>query len=187
MRPCPSFPGYSATEVGRIFSHRRGKRLPGQHGGKGSYIDPSYMRELRGSISPKGYRNVGIRVGEGRSRPVGVHQLVADAFLGPCPPGMEVRHLDGCHTNNAVSNLAYGTPRDNAKDRQRHGRYHGGSRHHGAKLTREQVHELLQRRAQGAKVRELANQFAVSVSTVEAILYGKAYVKDAIEFKRVQS
>jgi hypothetical protein len=32
-----------------------------------------------------------------------VHQLVAAAFHGPCPEGMEVRHLDGVRTNNTPS------------------------------------------------------------------------------------
>lgn len=50
-----------------------------------------------------------------------VHQLVAAAFLGPRPDGQEVRHLDGDETNPRLSNLAYGTPSQNNRDRVTHG------------------------------------------------------------------
>jgi hypothetical protein len=51
-----------------------------------------------------------------------VHSLVAEAFIGPRPIGLEVRHLDGDSTNNAVDNLRYGTHAENMQDRVKHGR-----------------------------------------------------------------
>lgn len=51
-----------------------------------------------------------------------VHQLVAAAFIGPCPEGQEVRHWDGDPSNNAASNLLYGTHAENMQDMVRHGR-----------------------------------------------------------------
>ena len=50
-----------------------------------------------------------------------VHRLVAAAFLGECPAGQVVRHLDGNPANNAASNLAYGTHSQNLLDQVRHG------------------------------------------------------------------
>jgi hypothetical protein len=50
-----------------------------------------------------------------------VHKLVARAFLGPLPKGLQVRHLDGDSLNNHLSNLRYGTPLENQHDRFRHG------------------------------------------------------------------
>jgi hypothetical protein len=50
-----------------------------------------------------------------------VHRLVAETFLGPLPDGMHTRHLNGNRYDNRVSNLAYGTPRDNADDKARYG------------------------------------------------------------------
>lgn len=50
-----------------------------------------------------------------------VHQLVARAFLGPQPPGHDVRHLDCDRENNALSNLAYGTKAQNMADSVAHG------------------------------------------------------------------
>ena len=53
-----------------------------------------------------------------------VHQLVAEAFIGECPPGQEVRHLDDDPSNNRRINLAYGTSKQNKADMLRnHGHY----------------------------------------------------------------
>lgn len=54
-----------------------------------------------------------------------VHRLVAAAFLGPCPPGMQVRHGDGTRDNNQIGNLCYGSPRDNTQDAMRDGTHQG--------------------------------------------------------------
>lgn len=50
-----------------------------------------------------------------------VHELVLTTFVDPCPKGMECRHWDGNPTNNALSNLLWGTPKENGQDRVRHG------------------------------------------------------------------
>lgn len=52
-----------------------------------------------------------------------VHQFVAATFLGPTPPGLEILHRDGDPTNNAVSNLHFGTHSENMHDVVRHGRH----------------------------------------------------------------
>lgn len=49
------------------------------------------------------------------------HRLVLEAFIGPCPEGMECRHLDGDAGNNRLENLAWGTPIENGEDKVRHG------------------------------------------------------------------
>lgn len=55
-----------------------------------------------------------------------VHQLVAAAFLGPRPEGMEVRHLDGDRKRNVPGNLAYGTHAENVRDQVTHGTARNG-------------------------------------------------------------
>lgn len=70
---------------------------------------------------------------DGVQRPREVHKIVMEAFVGPCPEGQEVRHLDGNPANNrwapgdeaetvaAGGNLIYGTHGENMQDKHRHG------------------------------------------------------------------
>ncbi|MBW4793801.1 hypothetical protein ACVWVZ_004756 [Pseudomonas tolaasii] len=183
MKPCPSFPGYSATNDGRVFSHRR--RGKGTQRGSVSTIDPDFMHKLAQQTTSKGYKTASVMLPNGKSRPVGVHQLVADAFHGACPDGLVVRHLNGVPSDNSPENLKYGTNTENADDRKRHGTYLGGSNHHNAKLTGGQAVAIRTKRRAGARVKDLAAEFGVSVSTIESIIYDRTYLAPCVEFKRV--
>lgn len=59
-----------------------------------------------------------------------VHSLVALAFYGPRPHGMEVRHLNGDQLDNRVVNLKYGTHSENELDKRSHGTHFHGSKTH---------------------------------------------------------
>lgn len=50
-----------------------------------------------------------------------VHRLVLEAFVGPCPFGMEGCHNDGDPTNNNLVNLRWDTHKNNEKDKIKHG------------------------------------------------------------------
>jgi hypothetical protein len=97
-----------------------------------------------------------------------------------------VRHLDGDHLNSHVSNLAWGTGKDNADDRERHGRTargerHGlfgrgvvGSRNGASKLTDDEVRSI--RALAGSQTqRSIAEQFGVHQGVVWRIIKGKAW------------
>ena len=59
----------------------------------------------------KGYRVVTLCYGKRETKIV--HRLVAEAFLGPCPEGFQVSHLDESRDNNNASNLAYVSAKEN--------------------------------------------------------------------------
>ena len=104
--PLPGFEGkYEVSDRGRVRSFL----IPGRRSDK--------RREtpvvLRHDTVCGGYHKVRL---QGR-RVRGVHQLVAEAFLGPCPPGHEVDHIDCDPSNNCVSNLQYLTPEANRQAR----------------------------------------------------------------------
>lgn len=61
---------------------------------------------------------------DGVERSVYVHQLVAVAFHGPRPVGMEVRHGPGGRQDNRASSLCWGTPVENQRDKRRDGTQH---------------------------------------------------------------
>lgn len=56
----------------------------------------------------------------GRIKKCRVHALVAEAFIGPKPPGMEVLHWDGDPGNAKLTNLRYGTHAENGRDTVRY-------------------------------------------------------------------
>jgi hypothetical protein len=73
------------------------------------------VRKING-LNSRGYRTVGVK-----GRVYQVHALVALAFHGPMPEGLEVRHLDDVKTNNRPENLLYGTRSENRLDAVRNG------------------------------------------------------------------
>ena len=107
--PIPDRPGYEVSNMGRARSVDR----IGWDG-----------RKLRGRILMFGYNSNGrpfiIPRVAGESRLKYVHVAVLEAFIGPRPPGMVVRHLDGNPRNNQVGNLAWGTQSQNRLDTVAH-------------------------------------------------------------------
>lgn len=167
MKPCKSFPGYSATDDGRIISHK----LP-------SYprrVDENRAHEMSQRKDKKGYMRVGIILDGNKRKCAFVHRLVADAFHGPCPEGMQVRHLNSDRGDNRPCNLAYGTAKDNAMDRMEIGRYANGEDVTGAKLTNEQANEVRRLRAAGEKIKSLSKMFGLSDTNIKRIIYNKSY------------
>lgn len=45
-----------------------------------------------------------------------IHRLVLEAFVGPCPPGMETCHANGDGLENNVENLRWDTHGENQRD-----------------------------------------------------------------------
>lgn len=135
---------------------------------------------------PKDYASISLRKNGHRERRY-VHRVVADAFLPKQPTSKhEIRHLDGNRSNNAASNLAWGTRQENADDRDRHGNTAKGARHGmygvrtfghtnaNASLTETQanrIRELAGKKSQ----RAIAREVGTSQRTVWAVVNGKSY------------
>lgn len=111
--PIPGYDGrYSVSDHGRVRSERRAVT-----NGNSSRTVPEMV--LRPYVR-NGYSMVQLSVGDKGKHHL-IHRLVLLAFVGECPEGMEVRHLDGVRSNNRLANLAYGTKSENQRDRIRHG------------------------------------------------------------------
>lgn len=59
-----------------------------------------------------------------------IHSIVADAFLGPRPDGLNVLHNNGDPIDNRPENLRYGTQSENILDCVKHGNHTVASRTH---------------------------------------------------------
>lgn len=135
-------------------------------------------RTLRGWKMNGDYRYVGLRSRDGKSmKTIGVHCLVLEAFVGPCPKGMECRHLDGNPSNNRLNNLAWGTPKENMADRKLHGRGAEGSKSARAKLTEENIPDIRRIIASGKRgvMTVAAKKYGVDVATIRDIRDGKTW------------
>lgn len=154
--PIPSAPGYFATNSGEIVS------LSGWRG-----------REIKTvtQVLSGGKRYPAVRVMiDGKRVTKNVHALVAEAFYGPRPSALQVRHLDGNPMNNAVENLRYGTAKENCADREAHGRQaRGASAVSAAKLTPEDVTAIRDRFARGETHHDLAKEFGVTPNHIHSI------------------
>jgi hypothetical protein len=149
------FPGYWVFEDGSVWSDPKGINTSG--------------RFLRPSIDRDGYHQYRmVRGGKQYCRKA--HRLVLEAFVGPCPEGMECRHLDGNPQNNHVSNLCWGTVSENHRDKKRHGTDSSGERNGMAKLTWDDVSEIRRLLESGEySQREIARMFGVSPALVTHI------------------
>ena len=67
----------------------------------------------------EGFPKIGSREGIQRFKntrqKVGIHRLVALAFIGPCPEGKQVHHRDGNKRNPIARNLEYVSASENIK------------------------------------------------------------------------
>jgi hypothetical protein len=112
----------------------------------------------------------------GRRELAAVHTIMLTAFAGPCPPGMQARHLNDIKTDlRWPENLAWGTTPENTADRWQNGGIAYGERNSHSKLTSQQVLEIRKRRAAGERPYYLAREFGVGYSTIWNITAGRSW------------
>lgn len=158
-RDIPGFPGYKVGNDGTVWSCVI-------KGSKKSRLGDQW-RQLRITKQGGGYGKVYL----GRRKNKWVHRLVLEAFVGMRPDGMECCHNDGDPTNNHVSNLRWGTPKENNGDKVMHGTHIFGENQNGAKLTEWQVRNLRAWYAAGGLTfKQLADQFGVSETAARLIV-----------------
>lgn len=134
----------------------------------------------------RGYRNVKLRHSGGR-KAFRVSRAVLLAFCGPCPSGYQAAHLDGVRLHDALANLAWVTPKENASHKKRHGTYltgmdttphrypdlrPRGSKHGMAKLTESDVVEIKKRLAAGERRSVLRAEFQAAPTMIDKIAQG---------------
>lgn len=85
-------------------------------------------RLLKLQQHPKGYVRFQFSGGPRDGQTTGVHRLVLEAFVGPCPEGMEALHGNAIRNDNRLCNLRWDTKSENSQDRVRHGHHHLANR-----------------------------------------------------------
>lgn len=105
---------YEVSDLGRVKSLAR--VVHAKDGRKIHYTE----KLLRVNEDSRGYLQVCL-CNHTKRKTWLVHRLVAIAFLGHPPQGMEVCHNDGTRNNNRITNLRYGTRSENTLDKYEHG------------------------------------------------------------------
>lgn len=142
-----------------------------------TYVLGNSWRPIRARILPNGYHQIDIRLGRQNGRLIKsvtyVHRMVLESFVGPCPPGMQGRHVnENDPSNNRLENLAWGTRKQNAADKRQHGSHHQGSRCHRSKLTEADVIRIREMRRDGVSPAEIARAFGVARVTATRAALG---------------
>jgi hypothetical protein len=164
------YEGIRVGDDGSVWSCRGSRGLFGE-----------YWYELKQLSAHKGHLFVAIGVSTGKSVNRFVHQLVLETFIGPRPPGMEVRHvINNDPTDNRLVNLAWGTPSENTADKWRHGTMPAGSKQWNAKLKEEDIPIIRALVRSGVRYGEIGLKFGISKTVVCSIMKGKSWshVKD---------
>jgi hypothetical protein len=110
-----------------------------------------------------------------------VHRLVAEAFIGQIPEGMQVNHKNGAKDDNKLENLEIVTPSENT----RHGfRALGrkpvinpmqGTSHGNSKLTEDAVRQIRLLYSQGSTQEKIAKQFGTDQTNISKIIRRTAW------------
>jgi hypothetical protein len=139
---------------------------------KGDVLSLTYgkIRVARNDVY--GYPRVALYK-DSKPRNFTVHRLVALAFIGECPDGQQVNHINGIRTDNRLENLEYVTPRQNTLHsygvlgkKSPIGEAHGQS-----VLTESDVKSIrIEYAERGASKSELGRRFNVNRKTIEKIV-----------------
>lgn len=123
-----------------------------------------------------GYKTVAVCVDDSPKQiTMTVHRLVLTAFRGYRPKGMAARHLNGDRLDNRLSNLAWGSYKENSADIARHGRIVDGERHYASKLNDVAVRVIRLLASRKVTYRRLAEAHGVSVVCIWHVVHRSSW------------
>jgi hypothetical protein len=148
---------YQVSDLGRVRSLRFGK-----------------VKLLTRLYDKDGYWRIGLWNGQ-RQINYKVHRLVALAFMPEKQNALhrEVAHMDGDRENARLDNLKWVSKIENMLHKLKHGTLQVGERHPGAKLSEQDVREIINKLAAGKSQTSLAAIYGVTWHAIADIRSGK--------------
>lgn len=170
FRPISGHPGFEVNRKGEVLRTSTGNLLTTQ-------LFEGYKRVSYRYLAADGKR---------RGRTILIHRALLSAFDREPEPGEVCRHLDGDSTNNKLTNLQWGSMKENAADSLRHGTFGGRDGQHWAKgpskgkrpmggpakLIPDQVREI---RTRWGTATEMARFYGVGRAAIHHILAGRTW------------
>jgi hypothetical protein len=147
---------YEVSDLGRVRSFAYGKK----------------PRMLGGRRHEFGYVVYNLRLKKNVQTSFFAHRLVMKTF-NPKNDEMVVCHIDNDPSNNALSNLEWGSQSYNNKHMVKCDRQAKGSAVYGAKLTEQDTFRIKSLISVGVPRLQIAQAFGVAKSTVHKIAQGK--------------
>lgn len=173
-RVCHEFKNYSVSSWGRVRNHATGQFLAQQPKGEWGHLKVALKRN--------GARNRGTDF-----KDFAVHQLVLRAFSDPPEGKVEVRHRNGIAWDNQLSNLEWGTSKENKADARAHGTMSHRKTSAQTRLTDGLVNLVRKIPRSELNDREVADALGVSRKLICDVRLGKRWMPEThIEGKSVK-
>jgi hypothetical protein len=166
MRKTEVWKDIEGWRLHQVSSLGRVRVLPG---GKVKRRTVTAIEQRKLTVGSHGYLCAG-------SPPKLVHRLVLKAFRGE-PAGRHSRHRDGDKLNNRLTNLRWGTRKQNEADKIAHRKTNRGARNGRAKLSPEAVMAIKAATGPRGLVTALAEQHGVSHGAVSMIRSERRWAK----------
>jgi hypothetical protein len=168
IRHIKDWPGYAVSDDGRVFSCKI-------KGGKGTFLDDWIPRKIvfSGGHNSR-YPTVVFSKSGTRKKRFYIHRLILEAFVGPCPKGLECCHENDNPSENQLNKLRWDTNKNNRSDMIKNQRSTRGTKHWGTILNENSVREIRQL-AGTMTLDEIGKRFGVSKSNVHVIVHRKSW------------
>lgn len=144
-------------------------------GAVGNRLKPGTL--LKGRVDKHGYTRYCLFRDDGTPTTINAHRAIALGFHGPKPKKKAFAlHWDDNPAHNHVSNVRWGTPKQNNKDALRNGKVPLGSKRATSKLTEEKVMEIRKRfPIEGKSLKTFGDEFGVGLHAIWQIIHYKTW------------
>jgi hypothetical protein len=156
---------YEVSDQGRLRSLERVVYAP--YGNNQRTVKPRILKPSR-----RAYLSITFSV-DGVLTYKNVHVVVLEAFAGLRPQGTQTRHLNGINYDNRLTNLVWGTAKENHADMVVHGVAPIGAKNGRAKLSDAEIRAIRTNTTSSRWM--LAEQYGVTTTTIGHIINQKGW------------